>query len=124
MRHLLGSLTSIVFDSNGNGRLDLLAQEWLPDSGYKSKKIFLYQQKRGGKSLKNSYALRGFKAITPTVKAGDINSDGINDLIIYDLGVKIGKDQAYTGIEPTIYYGRRKRSLPSEYSLQSIFSLC
>ena len=122
VRHLLGSLTSIVFDSNGNGRLDLLAQEWLPDSGYKSKKIFLYQQKRGGKSLKNSYALRGFKAITPTVKAGDVNSDGINDLIIYDLGVKIGKDQAYTGIEPTIFYGRRNKKPTKSNILSKAYS--
>ena len=103
VRHLLGSLTSLVFDSNGNNLSDFLAQEWLPGSGHESKKIFLYQQKEGWKSLKDNNALKELKAITPTVKTGDINNDKINDLIVYDLGAKLGNDQAYTGIEPIIF---------------------
>ena len=109
VRHLLGSLTSLVFDSNGNNLSDFLAQEWLPGSGHESKKIFLYQQKEGGKSLKDNNALKELKAITPTVKTGDINNDKINDLIVYDLGAKLGNDQAYTGIEPIIFYGRKNK---------------
>ena len=109
VRHLQGALTSLVFDSNGNGLIDFLAQEWLPGSGDVSTKILLYQQKKRGKNLKNSNALKGVKAITPTIKAGDINNDGINDLIIYDLGVILGDDQGYTGIEPIIFSGRKNK---------------
>ena len=109
IRHLQGALASLVFDSNGDGLTDFLAQEWLPGSGDVSTKILLYQQSKRGKSLKNSDALKGFKAITPTVKAGDMNNDGINDLIIYDLGVILGDDQGYTGIDPIIFSGRKNK---------------
>ena len=109
IRHLQGALASLVFDSNGDGLTDFLAQEWLPGSGDVSTKILLYQQSKRGKSLKNSDALKGFKAITPTVKAGDMNNDGIKDLIIYDLGVILGDDQGYTGIDPIIFSGRKNK---------------
>ena len=109
VRHLQGAVTSLVFDSDENGLSDFLAQEWLPGSVNASTKILLYQQKKRGASLKDNNSLEGFKSITPTVKAGDMNNDGINDLIIYDLGVKLGDDPGYTGIEPVIFSGRKNK---------------
>ena len=109
VRHLQGAVTSLVFDSDENGLSDFLAQEWLPGSVDASTKLLLYQQSKRGKNLKNSDALQGFKAITPTVKAGDMNNDGIDDLIIYDLGTILGGDQGYTGIEPIIFSGRKNK---------------
>ena len=120
IRHLQGALASLVFDSNGDGLTDFLAQEWLQGSGDVSTKILLYQQKKRGASLKDNNSLEGFKSITPTVKAGDMNNDGINDLIIYDLGVMLGDDQGYPGIEPVIFSGRKnKKPVKSDILLEA-----
>jgi len=107
--YLLGARTTLIFDSNGNGFSDVLLQEWFPGGSNEAKQLFLYQQKTDVEELENSNALKGFTAITPTVKIGDLNNDGIEDLIIYDLGLKIGSDQAYTGTEPVVYFGRKDK---------------
>ena len=120
--YLLGSRASTIFDSNENGLSDFVITEWIPGDSNSAKRIFICQQRKKRKSLLQAKALKRLKTINPIIKTGDINSDGIDDLIIYDLGAKINNDPGYTGMKPAVYLGRKNKRMIRSRLLSKAYS--
>ena len=122
IKFLLGAKTTIIYDSNGNNLSDFILTEWVQGDSNAYKRIFLYQQKKKGRKLKLSKSIKKLKAINPIIKTGDLNNDGLKDLVIYDLGKKIDNDPGYTGMKPVVYFGRKNKRLVKSNFLAKAYS--
>ena len=100
-----GSRASIAYDSNGNGLTDLVLMTWEQDG---PSNLFLFQQIEPGK-LRKTNALEGYEADNPIIKTEDVNQDGIEDLIVMDLGDIYDGDPGFTGREPMLFIGRENQ---------------
>ena len=108
----LGSRFSVAYDSNADGFTDVLIATWEQN---KPTKLILFQQDAAGE-FKHINVLEGFESNSPIIKADDINKDGIEDLIIFELGVIYDGDAGFTGQEPRLLLGR-KNETPIETSI-------
>ena len=108
----LGSRFSVAYDSNADGFTDVLIATWEQN---KPTKLILFQQNAAGE-FKHINVLEGFESNSPIIKAVDINKDGIEDLIIFELGVIYDGDTGFTGQEPRLLLGR-KNETPIETSI-------
>ena len=101
----LGARASVAYDANKDGRTDFVLEEYNSNGGYDPKALHLYQQNRKGKLVATN-TLNGYTPIIPILKTADINNDGIEDLLVFDLNKKIGYDVNFSTYEPGLFLGR------------------
>jgi hypothetical protein len=105
----LGARSSVAYDANNDGLTDFVLEEYKPNNGYDPKTLHLYQQNKKGKLIPVN-TLNGYTPIIPNLKIADINNDGTEDLIIFDLNKKIGLDSDFSTYEPGLFLGRKDES--------------
>ena len=108
----LGSRFSVAYDSNSDGLTDVVIATWEQN---KPTRLILFQQDPAGE-FKYTNAFEGYEAMCPIIKVDDINKDGVEDLVIFELGVIYDGDTGFTGQEPRIFLGS-KNGIPVGTSL-------
>jgi len=106
---------ALFIDLNSDNRDDYLfieSRNWL-----KKKRVILYTGRK--KQLKKSLDIG--KYVTPVARYFDVNSDGINDLVLFDHGKKQEGHFSFTGSRPVLLLGSPNGKLIDDTSISNAY---
>ena len=101
-------LKNLSADLNGDGRKDFIFQEYTKNNS-DSNQLFFYKQKASGRLKHIKLFSPSDRPVDATIKSSDINGDGIKDVVIFDYGYKFNNYHSFTGIEPILLLGRKRK---------------
>ena len=101
-------LKNLSADLSGDGRNDFIFQEYTKNNS-DSNQLFFYKQKASGRLKHIKLFSPSDRPVDATIKSSDINGDGIKDVVIFDYGYKFNNYHSFTGIEPILLLGRKKK---------------
>ena len=106
---------ALFVDLDNDNRDDYLfieSRNWL-----KKKRVTLYTGRK--KQLKESLEIG--KYVTPVARNFDVNSDGINDLVLFDHGKKQEGHFSFTGSRPVVMLGSPNGKLINDTSFSDAY---
>ena len=107
-----GALFVDLTNDNREDYLFIESRNWL-----EKKRVVLYFDRK--KQLKKS--LEVGKYITPVARYFDINSDGMNDLVLFDHGKKQEGHFSFTGSKPVVLIGSPNGKLINDTSISNAY---
>ena len=107
-----GALFVDLTNDNREDYLFIESRNWL-----EKKRVVLYFDRK--KQLKKSLDVG--KYVTPVARYFDINSDGMNDLVLFDHGKKLEGHFSFTGSRPVVLIGSPNGKLINDTSIPNAY---